>query len=343
MVSGDIIPHVPVTARARRIAAANLIEGDAYDYVPMFDLVRSRVEAADLALCHLETPLSADGSVVEGYPTFSAPPELAEAIQAAGYDGCSTASNHAFDQGRQGVFDTVAVFDRLGLGVAGMADGVFRDATPQLYEVDGGDGGTVTVAHLSATYGLNGFSLPADLPWLVDLIDPAAIIEEAAEARRAGVDVVIVSLHWGVEYVVDPTVEQRAVAEQVLASPDVDLVIGHHAHVVQTIERVGGEVAVFGLGNFLSNQSAACCPAATQDGVLVEMQITERAGGGFEVTDLGFVPTWVDRSTYTVVPIADALADETTPGDVRTALQTSWDRTVDVMSRGGVVSVEDAG
>ena len=162
LVSGDTIPHVPVTARARTLAANNLVDGDTYDYTAMFDLVRPRVETADLAICHLETPLSVDGRVVEGYPTFSAPPELAEAIRAAGYDGCSAASNHSYDQGRQGVLDTVAVFDQLGLGVAGVADGVFRDATPMVYEVETDDGRSVTVAHISATYGLNGFSLPSD-------------------------------------------------------------------------------------------------------------------------------------------------------------------------------------
>lgn len=337
-VSGDIIPHDPVSDQARRNGA-----GDTYDYRPMFDRVRSRLTAADLAICHLETPLWADGSRVQGFPTFSAPPALAEAIVDAGYDGCSTASNHSYDQGRQGVLDTVALFDSLGLGISGMADGVFRDFTPTLYEVDGGAGGSVTVAHVSFTYGLNGLSLPEDLPWLVDVIDPLAIIEEAAEARRSGAEMVVVSLHWGVEYVVDPTDAQRELAAQLLASPDIDVLVGHHAHVVQTIELVGDNVVVFGLGNFLSNQSANCCPAATQDGVIVELDLTEDAGGRFAVTSVRFVPTWVDHSTYTVVPVGEALADPATPADLRATLQASWDRTVEVIGRGGVAGADAAG
>lgn len=337
LVTGDIIPHDPVTRRGRELAA----DGAAYDFGPMFDRVRADISAADLAICHLETPLSADSSTVNGYPVFSAPAELAHAIAGAGYDGCSTASNHAYDQGRDGVLGTVAVLDGLGLGSAGMAQSPERDAEPTWYEPDGGDG-PVRVAHLSYTYGLNGFALPADGQYLVDLIDPAAILADAAAARAAGAEVVVVSLHWGVEYRAEPTGEQTAIAAQLLPSPDIDLIVGHHAHVVQPIERIGDEYVVYGLGNLLSNQSANCCPRETQDGVMVELDLTERPDEGFAVTDVRFLPTWVDRSTYTVIPIGAALADPATGGDLRSSLQASWDRTVDAITSRGAVGPDAA-
>ena len=92
-----------------------------------------------------------------------------------------------------------------------------------------------------------------------------------------------------------------------LASPDIDLILGHHAHVVQPVTQIGGEFLVYGLGNFLSNQSPeSCdeCPVATQDGVIVHLTVTEdTASGQWRVSEISHTPTWVDRSTYEIVDV----------------------------------------
>jgi poly-gamma-glutamate synthesis protein (capsule biosynthesis protein) len=291
----------------------------------MYERVRPMIEAADLAICHMETPLSADDTGISGYPFFTAPRAFAEAPFAVGYDGCSTASNHAMDAGRDGVIETIDVMAEIGLGQNGMARSEAEDLTATAYDAAG-----ITVAHISATYGLNGFTLPADGQFLVDLIDADAILAEAGAARAAGADFVVVSLHWGVEYHPEPTEAQLQVLDEILPGPDVDLVVGHHAHVVQPIDMVGGDWVVFGLGNFLSNQSGACCATAAQDGVIVEVDLFEPTPGTIEVKGLRYTPTWVDRRDYTVVPVAEALADETL-SDVHDELRASWDRTVGVV------------
>lgn len=79
----------------------------------------------------------------------------------------------------------------------------------------------------------------------------------------------VVSLHWGVEYRSAPTDSQRALAETLLSSTEVDLIVGHHAHVIQPIGMVGDEYVVYGMSNFLTNQSASCCVLGSQDGVIV--------------------------------------------------------------------------
>ncbi|MFQ5557324.1 MAG: CapA family protein [Acidimicrobiales bacterium] len=318
LFTGDLLPHAPVVRTAARYAEQG------WDFTPMFDRVRPIIQAADLAVCHLETPLSPDDTGISGYPVFNAPRALAEAVVDAGFDGCSTASNHSFDRGRDGVIGTLDVLDDLGLGHAGTARTEAEDALPTLYDAAG-----ITIGHVSAAYGLNGFALPADGTFLVDLIDPDEVIAEARAARAAGADFVVVSLHWGTEYRHEPTTRQEAWLEAILPSDEVDLVIGHHAHVVQPVDRVGDEWVVYGVGNFLSNQSVSCCATAAQDGVIVEVDLYEPSEGVIEVDAIRLTPTWVDRSDYTIIPTAAGAADDGL--GLADTLVASWQRTVDVM------------
>lgn len=315
--TGDLLVHLSVASRAARYAG-----GRGYDFAPMLASVRPLLSAADLAVCHVETPLSTDNRRISGYPVFNAPHQLADAIRRAGYDSCSTASNHSLDQGEAGVQATLEALDRVGVGHAGTARTAAEAARPKLRDVNG-----VRVALLAYTYGLNGFTPPAGKPWLVNVIDPHRIRADAAVARRAGAQFVVVSMHWGQEYRVAPTAEQRTLARTLLGSPDIDLILGSHAHVVQPIEKIGSKYVVYGLGNFLSGQSAKCCPAASQDGVIVRVTV-RRAGDTGVAERVDYTPTWVDTGSYRVLPVAAALNDPATPAATRAALRTSWRRTV---------------
>jgi Bacterial capsule synthesis protein PGA_cap len=320
-VSGDVLPHQPVVVRAWN--------GAGYDFAPMFAPIRPLIESADLALCHLEVPLSHGGDL-SGYPSFNVPGELAAALAATGYDGCSTASNHALDRHVAGVVATLDVLDAAGLGHAGTARSMEEDDAVRTYEPGG-----IRVAHLAATYGLNGRAVPGDAPWAVDLIDAGVLLADAARARAAGAEFVVVSLHWGAEYQTAPTQEQRALAGQLLASPDIDLLVGHHAHVVQPIEPIGEEVVVYGLGNSLSNQSSHCCRAGTQDGVVVTLTIEEDLSGGAPgrllVRDVVVTPTWVEHPTYRILPVPQLLADPATEAGLRAQLEASRARTTEAV------------
>ncbi|MGH8899582.1 MAG: CapA family protein [Egibacteraceae bacterium] len=323
--TGDVLSHSGVT---RQAAANGARAGGGYDYSPMFAAVRPILSAADLAVCHLETPLSRDNSDLSGYPLFNVPFQLATALADAGYDGCSTASNHALDARADGAAATLEQLDRARIGHSGTARTAEEGATPRLYQVKG-----VTVGHLSYTFGLNGLPLPTHQPWLANLIDANRILADAHAARAAGAEFVVVSLHWGVEYRWTPTAEQSALAHQLLPSPDIDLIVGHHAHVVQPVERIGAEYVIYGLGNFLSNQSAACCAAAAQDGVIVEARVTEGAQRGtFAVEALTFTPTRVDRSDFRIVPVALALDDPNLGSGLRARLHESLQRTTSVLT-----------
>ena len=292
--TGDLLIHEAVADAARNT--------DGWDFSPMFVHVAPILRAADLAVCHVETPMSPNNAWLSYFPAFIVPRELAAAIAYAGYDTCSLASNHATDAGREGIVGTIAALDRAEVAHAGMALSV--EDRDRVTLVEAGD---AIVAHLSYAYGFNNGELREDEAHLSNVIDEAAILDEARRARLEGADFVVLSMHWGKNYDAAPDELQTGVGPRMLASPDIDLILGHHAHVVQPVARIGGEFLVYGLGNFLSNQSAeSCdeCPVATQDGVIVHLTVTEDAASGqWLVSDISHTPTWVDRSTYEIVDV----------------------------------------
>lgn len=322
LFSGDVLSHTPVIGQARAYGAGDW----PYDYRPMFADSSGRIAAADLAICVLETPISIDNTNLTGYPTFNAPRELVDALVDAGYDGCSTASNHSMDRGPTGVRNTLDEMDRVQLGHAGMARSEAEALMPTIYDVDG-----IAVAHLSWTYGLNGFVLPSDEPWLVNVNEAAAIIEEAQRASSAGADIVVLSIQWGNEYQRDPSAEQIALAEELTASWAIDLIIGNHVHVVQPVDIINGVPVAYGVGNSLSNQSDNCCRTGTQDGVMIEATVSGTRSSGFVVVDLAFAPTWVDRTNYTIIDLIAALGDDELDDVSRAIYQTSFDRTAEAI------------
>lgn len=324
--TGDTLVHSGVAEAA---AGYGQSSGRAFDFRPMFARVQPLIAGADLAACHLETPLAANQADLGYYPVFNVPHEIAGDLEDAGYDYCSTASNHALDAGAGGVESTLDALDGAGLEHAGMARSLEKSLRPAVLAAEGFE-----VAFFSYTYGLNGFSLPADQPWLVRSIDTSEILRDGRAARRRGADFVVVSLHWGVEYRSAPASDQLATARRLLGSRAVDLILGHHAHVIQPIARFAGKYAVLGMGNFLSNQSSECCPPETQDGVIVEVTVRERPSGRLRTARVDYTPTWVKRGPFTILPVAHELDEEGVPPEVRGDLIESWDRTVTVIESG---------
>lgn len=322
---GDVLIHSPVWKAA---ATPN-----GYDFSPMFAPLSPVLTAADVAICHLEVTLARPEDPLSSYPRFRAPAALATDLAEAGFDGCSVSSNHALDFGPQGVVATLDALDAAGLQHVGTARTPEENQLAARY-----DAGGIAVAQLSYTYGFNGFTRPAGQEWLADQIDPALILRDAAAARAAGAEVVIVSLHWGNEYNHDVTTAQQQVADALAAVPGaVDLVVGTHAHVVQPISKVGSMWVVWGMGNLLSSNSTGCCPKDTIDGLVVTVGIGDLGarGAGAGVTSVAVTPTWNERRTFRVLPTAATVADGTAP-DLVADLRASYARTMSaVLALGG--------
>jgi poly-gamma-glutamate capsule biosynthesis protein CapA/YwtB (metallophosphatase superfamily) len=321
-VSGDLLIHSPVFARALELGG-----GERYDFTPMLAELRPYVEEPDLAFCHVETPMGA--GTPTGYPLFNSPPELAEAIAATGWDACSTAANHSIDQGQEGVKATLEALDRAGVDHTGSYDSARAQRRPLILEAEG-----VRVALLAYTTDTNGLPLPH--PYSVNVAeDPGQVIADARRARERGADAVIVNMHWSSEitpeYVTEPSPEQERFARGLAEAKEITAVVGQGPHIVQPIERLGGEYVVFSEGNLISNQGAAVGLAAgSQDGLIALLELVVD-GDGARVEGVRYVPVWVSQPAYTVLPVGDAL--ESGAADAA-SLEASYERTTDVVGRG---------
>jgi poly-gamma-glutamate synthesis protein (capsule biosynthesis protein) len=304
--AGDVLPHADVVKDATT-------DDGTYDFTTELSGLDAWVQGADLALCHMEVPVAPPGTSVSAYPSFGAPASLVKDLAEQGWDGCSNASNHAMDRGFEGLEATLDAFDANHLGHAGTGRTTKEVAAPQLYRL-ARDGQTITVAHLSATFGLNNLAQPGGKKWAVETIDTTKLVAQAKAARKAGADVVVASIHDGTEYDATPTADQKKVMSALARSGQIDAVLGAHAHVPQPIVKLSGGVGgrgmwvAYGMGNMLSNQDSDCCVAQTDSGLLVTVTVTKPIGGAARVTGFEWTPVTVDRTGgHRVYAIPDVL------------------------------------
>ncbi len=267
------------------------------DLVPLF-------QGADLAFGNLETPV-APTTGRPGKPfQFNAPASLPPALRASGFTVISTANNHAFDQGRKGVLETLDRLRQAQLVAIGSGEDRTRAEAAQILERNG-----LKVAFLGFTDLFNlDLDRKATEPWVrpLDLEPALAAVREA----RSKADIVVVSVHWGNEYQHAPTKRQRDIARKLVAA-GCDLLLGHHPHVLQPMElmTVDGRRALvaYSLGNFISNQDrmyrADLFPVAegdSRDGAALEVTFErrKRADGSeaVELTHAGFEPLWTENN-----------------------------------------------
>ncbi|MFJ6805618.1 CapA family protein [Streptomyces anulatus] len=313
LAAGDVLPHSSVIDRAAVDAG-----GAGYDFAPMLAGVAPVVSGADLAFCHMETVYGEEGGPYTGYPSFKSPPEIAAALRTTGFDSCSTASNHTLDDGADGVRRTLDALDGAGIRHAGSARTAAEAARPTILPAGPGKG-AAKVAHLAYTYGTNDIPLPADRPWTVNVTDEHRIVQEARAARRAGADVVVLSAHWGTEWQDEPDAEQLELARRLTASadggrPDIDLIIGTHAHVPQAYEKVNGTWVVYGMGDQIAgamiNYEGAQDPRGNQSSMgRFTFAPPARTGERWTVKKAEFVPQWYDTVTGRTVDLNASLDD----------------------------------
>lgn len=296
--SGDLIAH-PNTVRMASSAAG----GAGFAFDQFYAQVKPLVQAADVSLCQMESPVSADDTDLSRELSFNAPRSFAVAAKNAGFDGCSTANNHAWDRGFTGLSATRQVMHDVGLKAAGPGTSDAQDGQPTFYQAKG-----FTIAHLSYSYTLtnaigNHFAYPPTAPWLRknmwDVRKARGIESDAAAARAKGADLVLVSLHWGDEYR-PVTDEQKTLAKSLMASGQVDWIIGNHPHIVQPCTKIDGRYVTYALGNFFSGQQATYLPG-TADGAYASVTFT-RDDAGKITQSMRFQPTYQDQRTRVIEP-----------------------------------------
>ncbi|WP_434599438.1 CapA family protein [Streptomyces sp. A5-4] len=308
VASGDVLPHASIIRQASADAG-----GNGYDFAPMLAGVEPVVSRADLAICHMETAYGADGGPYTGYPDFKSPPQVAEGLRATGYDACSTASNHTLDAGTDGIDRTLSALDRAGVKHVGSARSAAEARRPALLQA-----GSAKVAQLAYTYGTNGYPLPTGRPWAVNLIDERKILADARAARKAGADVVVVSLHWGAEWQDAPDGQQLRLGRALTASktagrPDIDLILGTHAHVPQAYEKVNGTWVIYGMGDQIAGSMINYSgenDARGNQGTIGRFTFTPpaRPGARWAVEKAEFIPQWFDIEAGRAVNLNAAMS-----------------------------------
>nr|WP_159087489.1 CapA family protein [Tessaracoccus timonensis] len=310
-MSGDLLWHNTLWASAKLDASEGAEEG--MDFGPQLASLQPFVEDADLAICHSEVPFAPKGGPYESYPMFAAPPTIASTLKKLGWDLCTTASNHAMDQGWEGLVRTVDDYEAAGIQVAGSYRTEAEASKPVIYTTESG----VKVGIVSQTFGLNGIPKAKGKDWSVDIIDADKAIADAKAAKEAGADIVAVHVHAGTEYQHNPDAQQRQFAEAVTASPYVDFVFGQHAHVVQPIDKVNDKWVLYGSGNLIA-QSGPSKPW-TYDGYMATITLNEQPDGSFAAKQVEWAPTYITRHSRSnparVYLIPDALAKGEGPAE----------------------------
>ena len=339
---GDLMVHSPQLTSARA--------GSGYDFTSCFEPVAPRIASADLAIGNLETVLGGPDRGYTGYPTFSSPDAFAEALVGAGFDVLTHANNHALDRGASGLVRTREVLERLGVRTTGTARTAEEARETLMVDVRG-----VSVAIIAYTYGMNGFTAPADKPWMVNVIDTRKMSADVKRAREEGADLVIVSIHNGVEYQRQPSASQERV-EQAMIEAGADVVLGSHPHVIQPMKTVQLTSAdgtsrtafiIHSLGNFVSNQRERF----RDTGLLLNLAFEKNLRtGAVALVSVEYVPVWVDDTSaggreHRVLPIREVLDDLDYPGVTdadRAKMRQAWDDTTRHLGSTGATSADPA-
>ncbi|NMD70471.1 CapA family protein [Bacillus sp. DNRA2] len=279
-----------------------------YDFKPMLANIKPFMTKPDFLMANQETILGGVAMGLSSYPTFNSPQEVGDAFIDAGVDFVSTANNHSLDKGEKGILTEIDYFNRVGLPYVG----VFKDREDQqtlrIMNING-----IKTAILSYTYGTNGIPIPNGKDYLVNIIDKDKIKAEIKRAKQQA-DIVVMSIHWGIEYQRIPSAVQKDLA-QFLVNEGANIIIGHHPHVLQPMEWLtdsNGRKAfvIYSLGNFLSGQMHDYKDIGGM--VTLDVRKTVSSDGvNIELSNPTFLPTYVSNQklqNYRVVPLSDASA-----------------------------------
>ncbi len=295
---GDIMGH------GGQIKAAFNEKTQTYSYDSVFVKMKPVFSLADIAFANLEVTLA--GEPFTGYPQFSSPDALADGIKNAGIDILVTANNHSVDRGKNGITRTIDVLNERNIPFAGTyKDSLHRDSIyPLIIEQKG-----FRLALLNYTYGTNGIPVPS--PTIVNLIDTGLIRKDFERALKNNVDEVIAFMHWGLEYKLTPSVEQVKLTN-FMHNLGIRIVIGSHPHVLQRMEAsfdtdtTEGRVAVYSLGNFVSNQRNRY-----RNGGAVAIIRLEKIGEQVAIKNAGHILAWVHtpkkggKKVFEVLPVSE--------------------------------------
>ena len=301
---GDNLIHIQVIDSGRQADGT-------FNYDHLYSNVKDEIEAADIAVINQET-IFGDQSDYSGYPNFNSPTEIGDAVIEAGFDVVLHATNHAMDMGVDGIEHTISYWKlHPKITILGINESEKAREHIAILEKNG-----IKIAMLNYTYSLNGYSLPADQPYLVNMLDREQMAEDIKIAEETA-DFTVVFPHWGTEYLYEATSAQKDLTE-FFYEKGVDLVIGTHPHVLEPVEWFDSDdnrrmLVYNSLGNFMSYQREA----PRMLGGIAKVTITKDSSGTYiSASSLTPIVTHYENGpadyNYAIYPLTDytqALAD----------------------------------
>lgn len=326
---------IPKTMTVRAVGslhAENNIRQSAYDEVAesyifrdIFAPVQSLLSDADLTLATLETTISGKEA---GYGDYNAPSQYLDALQQAGVDILSLATERALEYGAEGLQHTILQAEGKGFLLAGVQHTPNGQVPPRTFQVGG-----IQVAVVGYTFALSRQSQrltePADRT-MVAVTDMDTVTAQIAAARKEGAHLIIVMMHWGERNNIKLTQDQKTQAQQ-LAQAGADVVLGAHSGMLQPIEMLprddGGQTLVaYSLGAFLNDDRTLANGSAVILGFTVKLEPDAKR---VTLEDVFYTPTWVDRTRsdgkyhYRILRSADEEAKATQNGQTNRQLENS--------------------
>lgn len=328
---GDNLIHATIYKEANEYANGGTrnLSTNKFDFTPMYELIKPITSQYDIAYYNQETILGGSELGVNDYPTFNSPYEVGDAMIDAGFNLVSLATNHTIDSGTQAVLNSREYWNsKEDVLAVGSYSSLEERNTVDIREVN-----DITYTMLNYTYGTNGITVPSGKEYLVN-VWPTDIdninnpdtdtkyqeykeqVKEDIEKVRDKVDVLIVAMHWGVEYTNEPTVYEKDMAKY-LASLGVDIIIGTHPHVIQPIEWLDDTLVIYSLGNLLSAQYqnySSCTNYKCTVGLMSSLEITKTVKNGQSTIEIGnidneLIYTYYNQSTwrgYKVIPFSNS-------------------------------------
>ncbi len=299
LATGDILMHNTVIASGQEL--------DGYNFDPLFASIKHITSDADYSIINLESALAGPDTGYTGYPTFNSPDSLAKTIKDAGFDLVTTANNHILDRGYKGAMRTMDVLRQAGLDTTGTYKSQAEKDQFLIKDIRG-----VKVGFLCYGYDTNGIPLPQDKPYFYNLLDKDKIMADISTLRPQ-VDVLVLLLHWGVEYSPYPADQQVKLANQFFAQ-GADVILGGHPHVIEPakIVNIGGKkkFVIYSMGNSIGHQIGV----ERNSGVIVKLGFTKDFSSGItNLSSFEYTPTFSHfnyqdgKRRFRVVPVEETI------------------------------------
>lgn len=305
--TGDLMCH------STQFNYAN-VGADTFDFTGVYKEVKTFLSESDFTVGNLETVVAGKNKGYSGYPYFNAPDDFIYALKDAGFDLLITANNHALDQGWDGVKRTIEIINDNQLYQTGTFVSKEDRDSVRIFEIN-----SIKIGFLAYSENTNGLPIPKGKDFAINLIDEELIKNDIVKAREKNVDVVLVHLHFGREYLREPDDYQKQIVNKIIEY-GADIIIGGHPHVIQPVnffktnnaELDSGFVA-YSLGNFVSNQRWRYSDA----GLILNIQISKNIlTDSIYIREVNYLPTWVFKGEtekgreYVILP--SQLSNDTT-------------------------------